>query len=268
MSTVYLKTIFSTDSEYPFVTLNLLESYDYVDCFLVCEANRTHTGLPRDYIFDIEKIPSSKRHKIKHIKMDVSKHTVVSPDDEQKCHAINEKYIRGSFVQEVSLKDDDIIFSVDADEIIYGHLYPELLDVVRKEQVIQLQLHQFFYKMNYYWVNNKFRAPIGVRAARYKNIFPLDWRYDGSIYPVTAGCHFSWCMPVEELLLKMQNYAHAAAVSHLASKEILKNAIENKVYPFDLTRKFVIQELDYDKDSHLYPQSFLDNRDIFSREVL
>jgi len=265
---IYLKTIFSSAGEYPFLILNLLESYDHVDCFLICEANRTHTGAPREFIFDVERLPSGKRDKVKYIKMDVSENTVFSPNDEGKCHSINEKYIRGSFVKHIDLEDTDLVFSVDADEVIYGHLYPSLIEKVKETGVIQLKLHQFFYKMNYLWENNIFTAPTVAAACRYKNHFPSDWRYDGAVYPAFAGCHFSWCMPVDDLLLKMKNYAHAPSVKHFATREILENAIVSKSYPFDLARKFIIQELDYEKDFSYYPESFLKNKNIFSKVVL
>lgn len=265
---IYLKTIFSSDAEYPFLILNLLESYQHIDYMLICEANKTHTGESRSFGFDIEKMPAPYRDKVKYIALDVAENTILSPQNEGICHSVNEKYIRGSFVKYVDLHDQDIVVSVDADEVIYGHLYPHLLSEVKVKGALQLQLHQFFYKMNYLWKNNHFIAPSVIMASRYKNNFPMDWRYDGDLYPHIAGCHFSWCMPIGDLLIKMRNYAHAPAVREFATRDILENAITNKIYPFDLGRKFIIEELEYAIHSGYYPRSFLDNKTLFSPAVL
>ena len=52
MSKVYLKTYFYVEHEVKFLAMNLLEAYDHIDGFIICEHNRTHTGRPRDYIWD------------------------------------------------------------------------------------------------------------------------------------------------------------------------------------------------------------------------
>jgi len=265
---IYLKTIFSNPSEYPFLILNLLESYDNIDYMLITEANRTHTGAEREYIFDINHLPLEKRDKVKYIKIDISNESVFSPENEAQCHSVNEKHIRGSFTRYTELHDEDIIFSVDADEVIYSGMYSRLISAVESQTIVKLKLHQFFYKINYLWKNNIFIAPTAAKYHAYRNSYPAHWRYDGNLYPEIVGCHFSWCMPIRDLLVKMKNYAHAPAVSHLATREILEKAIITKTYPFDPNREFIIKELDYSKDSHYYPPSLLENQTIFSPEVL
>ena len=49
---IYLKTYFYTEHEVKFLKLNLLESFNHIDKFIICEFNRTHTGEEREYIFD------------------------------------------------------------------------------------------------------------------------------------------------------------------------------------------------------------------------
>ena len=56
------------------------------------------------------------------------------------------------------------------------------------------------------------------------------------------GCHMSWVMPIEDMIKKIYSGAHTK-YHHLAKKEILKKAINDKVYIFDLKRPFIIDEL-------------------------
>ena len=52
MSKIYLKTYFYVEHEIKFLIMNLIEAYDHIDKFIICEHNRTHTGQPRDFIFE------------------------------------------------------------------------------------------------------------------------------------------------------------------------------------------------------------------------
>jgi len=49
---IYFKTIFSSPNEIKYLKLNLKESFDYIDRFIVCEYNRTHVGTERDLFFE------------------------------------------------------------------------------------------------------------------------------------------------------------------------------------------------------------------------
>ena len=52
---IYLKTYFYTEHEFKFLKLNLIEGFNYIDKFIICEYNRTQTGEPREYIFEKNK---------------------------------------------------------------------------------------------------------------------------------------------------------------------------------------------------------------------
>ena len=109
---------------------------------------------------------------------------------------------------------------------------------------VQLKLRQFFYKTNYLWSGKDFVSPI---ATYYKSInpkFPNNWRDIGrAITHEYVGCHFSWCMSVDEMMHKLDTYSHPR-YRFCANSELLQNAIDNKTYPFDTTTTFNILELD------------------------
>ena len=259
MKRIYLKTIFSAPNEIKFIKMNLHEAFDHIDKFFVCESNRSHTGAEKSLIFkehlkkDFSEI---EREKIEYIPSDISELTEYSNTDGKVIHR-NENLIRGIFEREVKLHSNDIIFSVDADEILYSHVYEKALDEIGFfRKALKLKLHQFFYRMNYLWVGKEFIAPTVCKVSFYKNKFPGQWRYDGKLLEEWAGCHFSWQLTVEEMVWKLKNYSHTHDYGHLANKEILEDAINKKKYPFDPKVNFDIQVLDVDKSSDLYPKSF------------
>ena len=147
---VILKTYFYTYFEFDYLLMNLLESYDYVDKFLIMEYNRTHTGDEREFIWDKYKhiFPEDKMDKIHYLPLDISD-VVKKTNNESIIHNINERYMRGYFTKFIDLNDDDIIISVDADEIIYRDSYPKIIRKTMNDDMVTLKMHQFFYKFNF-----------------------------------------------------------------------------------------------------------------------
>jgi len=261
---IYLKTIFSSPAEIKFLKLNMRESFEYVDKFIVCEFNFTHVGIKRELIFGkhLSDFTKEEQDKIIYIGADISGDIILAGNSRE-AHE-NEQIMRGYFIRDVRLEDDDIVVSVDADEIVFGIEYPDIfkrLNFFRK--AIKLELRQFFYKINYLWTNQKFIAPTVCYAKYYKNKFPGQWRYDVQLYKKIVGCHFSWCLTVDEMLKKIGMYAHRDDYKHLATREILEDAIKNKKYPFDSSVDFNIEVLDIYKDRQYYPKSIYTMLDEF-----
>jgi len=246
---VYLKTYFYTENELKFLKLNLLESFNHIDKFIICEFNRTHTGEEREFIFEKHKsyFTEEELAKIEYLDCDISSETVYAKDDEAAIHRINEPVMRGYFVKRMNLNDDDIIISVDADEIIYEHMYPKIIDNVNTKGTTLLKLYQFYYKPTYHWYNNDFTAPTAIKYGQFKNQYPCALRYMGQEISEFAGCHFSWCMSPLEMVYKLETYAHTQ-YRFCADLKLLENAIENKLYPFDSGVDFKINEISLDDD--------------------
>ena len=68
MSRILFKTMISTSSELPFIKASIVELYDLVDLFIICESNYTHTGKIRNSSLasDVEKY-FNEFQKIKYI---------------------------------------------------------------------------------------------------------------------------------------------------------------------------------------------------------
>jgi hypothetical protein len=253
---VYLKTYIYAPHEVKFVRLNVREALHYVDKVIVCEFNRTHTGIEREFIFDqyLDMFSSDEREKILYLRCDISDQVTYAKNADE-AHE-NEHLMRGYFASQIDLHDSDIVISVDADEIIFSNSYKDILSHIGYfNKAVKLQLYQFFYRINYLWENEKFIAPTACQAGFYKGMYPAQWRYHGELLPKYVGCHFSWCMSADEMVKKIELYAHHHDYQHLSKRDILEEAIKHKTYPFDPNRDFRIRILDMHKDKQYFPKS-------------
>lgn len=245
MGKIYLKTYCYAPHEVEFISSNLEECYPHIDKMVVCEFDINHTGVKREFEYkDLKtKIPDHLSDKLDYHACEVYDITARAYDREDLIHKVNEPVMRSYFTKLYDFKPDDIIISVDADEIIYGDKIKYIIEQVKKYKIVALKLRQFFYKKTYLWKNKDFTSPIAAYYSHINPKFPNNWRDIGRITEEYVGGHFSWCMTPDEMVHKLHTYSHPR-YRFCAKKELLENAIENKKYPFDERVKFNIIELD------------------------
>jgi hypothetical protein len=251
----YLKTYFYVTHELPFIKANLIEAYSAIDFFIVCEYDKTHTGLSRQLIGReklFENLPSDLLDKVIYLPLEIGSYIKEAYNNEKLIHKINEPVMRSIFMKHIKMHDDDIVISVDADEIIYRDAYIKIFSNLEDMDVVQLKLHQFFYKKTYLWKNANFIAPVAAKYSYFKKKFPCNLRYEGEVMKDVAGCHFSWCMEVDEMIYKLHTYSHPQ-YRNCADRILLTEAIKNKTYPFDPNTDFQILEIP--ENSELLPLS-------------
>ena len=259
---VYLRTIISSKNEMKYIKIQLMESRGYVDKIIICEFDRTHIGKEHIPFFETylegEYFTEEEKSRIIYIKGLVGKLTRESTDDPDIMHK-NERLFRGYFARHCDIKLNDIVIALDADEIIFHRGYKEILARFSHKlsnPTIQLKLYQFFYKPTYLWDNKIFVAPQVCRFNRHLLEYLAQWRYEGKVLENVVGCHFSWQLTIDEMLEKLQTYAHSADYGNLADREILEEAVRNKTYPFDPSEKFHIREINYKMNPEFYPDYF------------
>ena len=71
-------------------------------------------------------------------------------------------------------------------------------------------------------------------------------------------------MSVDQMLKKLESYGHHYEYRHLAKREILEKAIQDRTYPFDPDRDFNIEVLDLSADKGYFPQSIYTMMDEFT----
>lgn len=278
MRKIYDCFIFFNELDLLELRLNVLDSY--VDYFVICEASVTHSGIPKEYIFENNKNKFSKfLHKIIHLKIDDIPtnflnlpilSNVKSFDDEcvNDIHSfinettlfnkITESHFGRDFFQKESLRrglencnDDDIIILSDCDEIPN----PKVLEKVDKF-INDYDFFTFNQKTYYYYINLlKETSWKGSRMGLYKNLKKYSFnklRAQQNCEISEGGWHFSFMGGSEQIKLKIKSYSH----QELNTSEYIDNVdknIENNIDPFfrgSLTKVNI--------DSS-YPEYILDN---------
>lgn len=267
---IYLKSYCYSEHELPFVIANLKEGFNYIDKLVLYEYNYTHTGIKKEYNMEkvIKLIPEELREKLDYKKIDLSNFFVESYNNENLCHSINEPIQRNWFFNdsEIKLFDNDIIFDIDIDEIIYKNYYDILLKELNKTP-LSIRLNQFFFKNNYLWTDCNFSSPtvykyymVKKNNKKIKGLFIKNLRDLPKKSKNICGCHMSWVMPLDYMIKKINCGAHIK-YRHLSDKDKLQEAINNKKYIFDTKRSFNIDELKYN-DKRI--PEFLQKENIFN----
>lgn len=253
---IYLKTYFYVELEIKYLIMNLIESYDYIDKFIIVEHNTYHNGRKREYIFNnyIDLFPKDKIDKILYIKSDIG-NRVIKTDDEETIHQVNEPLMRGNFVDYMKFEDHDIIISVDADEIIYAHKYPQLINLINEYDYIGFNIHFFFFKFNLI-MEEDWVACIGAKYKYYINkfrLYPQQWRYGGNyILKEKCGCHFALCMNVDELIFKLNTFSHPK-FKYLANRDTIERCVNEEVNLYEQNKK--LKRLNKEDCIKIHPQS-------------
>jgi hypothetical protein len=253
---IYLKTYMYTPHEVDFIIANLEECYDHIDKMIVCEFDIHHTGMKREFEFEDlkERVPEHLRDKLDYHACSVYDHTARAYENEDAIHRVNEPVMRSWFTKLYNFEDDDIIISVDADEIIDKRKLPDIINQVNSNGIVKLKMRQFFYKKTYLWKNKDFTSAIATKYGMIHPKYPNNWRDQGIVTQDYVGCHFSWCMNVDAMIHKLDTYSHPR-YRFCAKRDLLEDAIENKKYPFDAGVNFHIEEIS--EDSVLLPESIL-----------
>lgn len=255
MGKIIFKTLFSSPNEIPFIKLNLLETEGNVDKFIICEFSQTHTGKTREFIFENFKkqFTSEEWDRITYIKANIDDLVKDGYNNSKNAH-FNEDLMRGYFVREIDIKPKDIVVSVDADEVIFSEFYPLIFKSLGFfTRAVKLELNQFFYRLDYLWLNERFIAPTVCYGSYYKK--PNSrWRYDGRLFKGVVGTHFSWCIPIEDMVSKITSNAHQNDYADKVNYETMLESVKNKHYPFG-DREFKIVTVNKTDFPKLYPSS-------------
>ena len=245
---IYLKTIVSNPHELNFIIANLIESEGVVNTFLITEYDYTHSGESRKQIFLdlLPRIPE-RFHDIIDYRFISLDNQIKKYDPEGGYLRHNEWLMRTGFLRIRNFFPEDLIISVDADEILYSKTYKYLRLMWRlfpRGIHLLLSLHQVMYRPNILWSNLKFQAPTVSSFAKLSKSDVAAWRYTGLKLPLWAGCHFSWHIPVADMMHKLNTYGHKDKFARFANPVVLQSAIDNLEYPFEPDRDVRMKRID------------------------
>lgn len=264
---IIFKTIVSTDLEARYVLMNVAENLHLVDHFLICEANVSVTGEPRDFTFSkkIAEYPELQDKKIHLIEMDLR--SVALPWNGLRENLFANAFaIRDGFRELFPMHPSDIVISTDGDEVLFSKAVKKFVKRLNRKILprlgYNLLLHQIVYKLEYLWSDCGFRAPVVSRASVYLEQEAPQWRDKGTVTFRPSGTHFSWVMTAEEMKDKILNTAHRVEYEEFADVEVLQKAITDKKWIFHPERSFTVQE-QTKLTAPCYPRSLVTYQNLF-----
>ena len=251
---------FTFYNEFELLELRLMALWDVVDCFVLVEADKKHTGEPKPYYF-WERQEDFKKFwpKIRHLPVEMTV-PFKGVGDWSIENAQRDAIVYGLF----DAAPDDLIMISDLDEIPA----PDVVKKIREGQLADalektpITLEQTFHYYYFDWINP---APWhGTVLTKKKNLTtPQKLRNLKDKFPSLSygGWHFSYMGGVDRVINKMTSIVDGnAIVVHSGGKlidrkhieEALMNGtdiynrqgtVESQFYPFD-AKKFRLPHLD------------------------
>ena len=214
---------------------------------------------PRKMIFReiLNSFPTELVEKVQLIEIDMQDRFKPFKGESEDLH-FNELCMRNAFTEFVELMPLDIVIALDADEVIYRRSYRLIKRILKRRFLnpgaLQLNLHQFIFRINYEWRNLDWIAPTAALASTFMNSEIPSWRNTGYRMKVKSGVHFSWVMDIPSMISKIHNYAHRVENLKFADADALELAIREKIYLFEPEREMDIK-VHTDFSSRIFPAS-------------
>lgn len=233
---------------------------DFVDGFIVCECNKTFSGKDKPIYFTPELY--LKYEKVYFYEIDDNnpklwEQAKLSPNTE---YGKGAKHWLREWVQKeqiklalTHLKDDDIVFISDCDEIID----PKAIKIISKIlKFLPNGAIKFKLRVYTYWLNNKSNEQFwGTLCTTYKRIKEEclnHLRTDKNLYnEETVGWHFT--SMAKSLKQKLKD---SYTEEDYATDEILDNLDEN----IKNNRDFLARDFKYTKDESQWPDYLKENK--------
>lgn len=257
-----------------------------VDYFVICEANITHSGVPREYCFAANRDRFSRwTDKIIYIQVDempVDFTTVQPIASEHSYKGMCEQAIATALLQAPNIdlhaplqcreywqresiiralqdcQPDDVIILSDIDEIPNPDTISNILQHFDNTRVYGLRQNSYYYKLNLL----KERHWVGPRISSYSRFSqqPVGtFRHIRDIIVANGGWHFSF-QTASGVAEKLAAYSH----SDMADESVmanLDNRIEQGIDPFN---RGSLTQVPIDST---YPQHLLDNIDRYKHMI-
>jgi beta-1,4-mannosyl-glycoprotein beta-1,4-N-acetylglucosaminyltransferase len=266
-------------NELDLLDLRLHELDKVVDTFVLVEATRTFTGIPKPLYYDENKERFAEfSHKIIHIIVDDMPMTrtelanSLSGDDmrwiaskyQEGEHWIRDRYQRNQIMQGlVVASPDDIIVISDADEIVRSSILENIEDTICDGSNA---VHQY---LNSYYLNvTCTNMPWwGSKIIRKKFIWtPCEVRFHTPPcrFIEDGGWHYNYFGGAENILVKIQSFAHSEFnIPEVANMNSIQDRLNRRVDVLGRLYEYAV----IDMDEHNTPKYVLENLDKFEKYI-
>lgn len=219
-------------NELDLLEIRLQELWDTVDYFVLSESNLSHSGKPKEYIFENNKERFTPYlSKIRHIKVDDMPST--------KDSWVRERFQRQAVARGLGdLAAEDIVIVSDLDEIPRAEAIAMIKEDENDWDRYILQIPMFQYKINYMLINPVTKVP-NIMVARgrvftnpqQEREYTFGWnpKPADTVFVDHAGWHFSYFGDNQHAITKIQNFAHTESdTPEMIQRHNIDYFIENK----------------------------------------
>lgn len=194
-------------SEFDVLDVHLAELHDVVDTFVLVEATTTHTGHPKPTYFSRECVARYQQYNIAYRIVELQG---PPSGDNPGLNWGREAAQRNAILDvlaELKADDDDIILSLDVDEIPTTTVIEEYRS---RQDICCIKMPTYHYNLN-----TRLETPTAdpkiCRYRDFKAIGPSQMRYMQTAYPLhvlKGGWHLSFMGGVDKIIEKVKAYAH------------------------------------------------------------
>jgi beta-1,4-mannosyl-glycoprotein beta-1,4-N-acetylglucosaminyltransferase len=216
---------FTFFNELDILQIRLEELYNTVDYFVLVEASKTQSLLPKKYYFEENKERYKKYlDKIIHVKVDDC------PDNSSDLWTM-ENFQRNAIVRGINqisnISDNDVILISDLDEIP-NHKILKQIDSI-EEEAFSFEMLFCAYYLNLIAAHRQWIGTVACKYKIFKNLIPQHLRNVKDQLPCirNAGWHFSWMGGYEKIYEKSLSCIEPFNKKELPSKEEFKKHFEN-----------------------------------------
>jgi beta-1,4-mannosyl-glycoprotein beta-1,4-N-acetylglucosaminyltransferase len=263
---------FTFFNELDLLELRLEELDEVVDKFVLVEATRTQSLLPKPLYFEENKERYKKfLHKIIHVvvsdEIDNSQNLWSMENFQRNC------ITRG--LNKFKLQDNDLVLISDLDEIPRA----DIIKKINASNIDVCSLNMVFsaYFINLIASNRNWIGTICARAKYFKVYLPQDFRNNKDyIQPLIsdAGWHFSWLGGYEKIYEKAQSCIEPFDKSQIPSKEDMdkyfKDFLKSEDKFFIHTENLSKKEIPFNriKIDNTFPEFIINNQHKLSGVIL
>lgn len=231
---------FTFFNELELLDLRLKELYNHVDYFVLVEATLTHTGKPKELIFEKNRDKySDYLDKIIYVKVnDLPNYNdfegIWEPENFQR-NCIS----RGL----TNAEDNDVIMVSDIDEIPRPSAIPIGINGLEKHKWISCEQNLFYYYVNCIQ-NQLWRGTVLSRKIDVST--PQDLRNARDIVPhlKNAGWHYSFMGGSDRIIEKVSNIAESSLIiDKIKGKDDIEYKMKNQIDLWDRTESLAQKKL-------------------------
>ncbi|MBF0125992.1 MAG: glycosyltransferase [Magnetococcales bacterium] len=259
--------------ELDMLEIRLRHLWDHVDWFVLVEADHTHRGQPKEYVFENNKERFAwALSRIIHVKKaltvanrNFSSAESFSPhDDNFKMDSEQRNAIMDGLH---SARDDDLILISDLDELPTHEAMRELEHLSLYYPVFNLRNHQYLYFLDYgVEIPNHIKYWAGTGVCRKKHLVtPQAIRDPRNWLParINSGYHFSTLGGVQAVIRKFERTSHSEYDnSYFKNPQRIAKAMRDGL-TIDYTYLIKLRRFDVNQDP-CYPEWLKKNRERYS----